>query len=694
MKSIAKVIARCTPLFAGFAAAVLVLTPQARATVGAGTLTVDHDTTACPGAFGFNDFDSPNHWDVHQGDVIHINLSPGFMICTSGTNLNQSCSSDAGCSTSKPNVCGSGNCTGPSGGKTCTNTGATCTSNTECANKCSSTSLANAGASCTSDADCNIQGTCASALECSGDTTVEIKGKDGNGCTSDADCTLGCDTGDGLCKTVQVINTSGRTGNGAIDVCYTVRSDACSTAQVAYCNNQCGQNNNASCESNVQLSHNNTVTFVAADLRTVGDAGTGTGLDGDGDNDNDVPLNTVGQCAQELVPPDCTNQVGSLCCGLTQGAYGAPNSIATKTPSGSCSSPNCSATGLGFLPAASCLGCDAFTQTNEINATTIGNESTNSVTIADLCTLNNWLPAGGTPKALTSGDHDYPPIPSSDRTSGGTASKGSGGGALSGQTMGAELNTFLSSCSTPWGGGSFTTSGFGGFTLPGAGTLVCTKRAGNDNVVGTADDICQAFSYPSCVAGKTVDQVVACANECLASGSNPCSNSCGCSAGDLTNALNNINYEFDGCGNVIDCGSITTAGLFACVDPPHSASCGSQPGDAAAVATVRSDADGTCAGAANHGAYISCVSHFANAAASGPSPFLPKVCKGQVLKCAAQSTSGTDRVTCCRTSSKGVTKCSIKSSADRCTAPLGGSACVGTHASCCDACDTTNGGCS
>jgi hypothetical protein len=33
-----------------------------------------------------------------------------------------------------------------------------------------------------------------------------------------------------------------------------------------------------------------------------------------------------------------------------------------------------------------------------------------------------------------------------------------------------------------------------------------------------------------------------------------------------------------------------------------------------------------------------------------------------------------------------VTKCSTKSSADRCKAPKGGSSCVGELASCCDAC--------
>ena len=120
----------------------------------------------------------------------------------------------------------------------------------------------------------------------------------------------------------------------------------------------------------------------------------------------------------------------------------------------------------------------------------------------------------------------------------------------------------VSVCTPPFGAsGTFTASGFGGFTLPSAGTLLCTKRSGPDKVLGTGDDICQAFSYPNCVAGLTVSQVHDCANDHLANGTN----SCGCSASELTAALNNINVEFDQCGNVIACpGSQTGSGTFAC----------------------------------------------------------------------------------------------------------------------------------
>ena len=94
-----------------------------------------------------------------------------------------------------------------------------------------------------------------------------------------------------------------------------------------------------------------------------------------------------------------------------------------------------------------------------------------------------------------------------------------------------------------------------------------------------------------------------------------------------------------------------------------------------------------CTTAASHGQYVSCVAHQANANTS-----LPRECRGAVKKCAARSVCGKQGfVTCCRTSSSGATKCSTKSSSGACTdhAPPGGSACVGTHASCCDACTAT-----
>ena len=95
-----------------------------------------------------------------------------------------------------------------------------------------------------------------------------------------------------------------------------------------------------------------------------------------------------------------------------------------------------------------------------------------------------------------------------------------------------------------------------------------------------------------------------------------------------------------------------------------------------------------CTTASNHGQYVSCISHEAKADTT-----LPSSCHGAVVKCAAKSTCGKSGfVTCCRTNSAGVTKCSTKSSGTACTPPKLGTACVGTHPSCCDACTAT--GCS
>jgi hypothetical protein len=117
------------------------------------------------------------------------------------------------------------------------------------------------------------------------------------------------------------------------------------------------------------------------------------------------------------------------------------------------------------------------------------------------------------------------------------------------------------------------------------------------------------------------------------------------------------------------------------------AKCDPTGADAADVAAARKAvADNCdCAGAANHGAFVSCAAEQAKGLANNS-------CRGVVVSCAAKSTCGKPGfVTCCRTKASGVTKCSTKSKADRCKPPKGGSACVGTFASCCDAC--TSSGC-
>ena len=110
--------------------------------------------------------------------------------------------------------------------------------------------------------------------------------------------------------------------------------------------------------------------------------------------------------------------------------------------------------------------------------------------------------------------------------------------------------------------------------------------------------------------------------------------------------------------------------------------------DPAAAAAVRGQCD--CASAANHGAYVSCVAHATNAAVKAGT--LPDDCASTVMNCASNSTCGKPGfVTCCETDARGTTTCNVVNGPGACTAPKGGSACVGTQPSCCDAC--ANGEC-
>ena len=109
--------------------------------------------------------------------------------------------------------------------------------------------------------------------------------------------------------------------------------------------------------------------------------------------------------------------------------------------------------------------------------------------------------------------------------------------------------------------------------------------------------------------------------------------------------------------------------------------------DATDVANARAAvaANCDCAGAANHGDYVSCAAEQANANLQNNS------CRGLVKKCAAKSTCGKPGfVTCCVTKND-KTKCKTKSSEEGCVAPPNGTACVGHYTSCCDAC--SNGMC-
>src|SRR5438876_3522103 len=115
--------------------------------------------------------------------------------------------------------------------------------------------------------------------------------------------------------------------------------------------------------------------------------------------------------------------------------------------------------------------------------------------------------------------------------------------------------------------------------------------------------------------------------------------------------------------------------------------CGKQSDDADEVAAVRAAAaeQCDCEGARNHDKYVHCVERVANAAVKDKS--LRNECKDDVVQCADMSTCGRPGfVTCCRTDEHGHTMCNIKHREDDCKPPHGGTACVGSQSSCCDAC--------
>jgi hypothetical protein len=115
---------------------------------------------------------------------------------------------------------------------------------------------------------------------------------------------------------------------------------------------------------------------------------------------------------------------------------------------------------------------------------------------------------------------------------------------------------------------------------------------------------------------------------------------------------------------------------------------GGAPGcsDAGAATATRARIAARCdCTGLDHGAYVKCAVRVVNGDVKAGT--LPKSCRGAVKRCAAKSTCGRSGfVACCRTTAKGVRKCSIKKGARGCKAPKGGSFCVGLQTSCCDPC--------
>jgi len=266
----------------------------------------------------------------------------------------------------------------------------------------------------------------------------------------------------------------------------------------------------------------------------------------------------VAICLSSCGVPPSPPQEGPTFCTLTQGAYGAPRSgSATSLGNQDCSNPQ----NMGILVQAACAGDNVFS--GDQNPTTIGVYNGRSVTIGGsgvkdpfdssfLSALNaliTYLPATGTPAPFaTSGPNA--PGPTTHYLTGGSIpctnpkqgnSCGNGAGTLAGQTMTNSLNAYFSSK-------GWFPSGLDDFQVS---NLVCTK-SGN---------VCQAVQYPSCVAGQKVSDIRSAANTHLATGSNGLL----CTASELTQALDNINSQFDGCAQVVDCPtSVGTAGPFDC----------------------------------------------------------------------------------------------------------------------------------
>jgi hypothetical protein len=127
-----------------------------------------------------------------------------------------------------------------------------------------------------------------------------------------------------------------------------------------------------------------------------------------------------------------------------------------------------------------------------------------------------------------------------------------------------------------------------------------------------------------------------------------------------------------------------------CATHAFAAECDPNGIDAAAIAAARVDvaANCDCAGAPSHGGYVRCASSVLEGRIDNGQ--LNASCEPLILRCASRSACGKPgAVACCQTTARGTTSCHIKRDAGRCRAPRGGTACVGSFSSCCDACTST-----
>jgi hypothetical protein len=129
-------------------------------------------------------------------------------------------------------------------------------------------------------------------------------------------------------------------------------------------------------------------------------------------------------------------------------------------------------------------------------------------------------------------------------------------------------------------------------------------------------------------------------------------------------------------------GFILGAGDPTCAAPPD-ARCTEDP----AVPAIRAAADERCgcAGPQTRAAYLRCVGRVADEAVAAGR--LPAECKSTVARCARESICARPAaVTCCRTNARGEVSCNVTRNAAACRAPRGGTATVGSRASCCEPC--------
>ena len=109
--------------------------------------------------------------------------------------------------------------------------------------------------------------------------------------------------------------------------------------------------------------------------------------------------------------------------------------------------------------------------------------------------------------------------------------------------------------------------------------------------------------------------------------------------------------------------------------------------DSTDVRNARAAVAATCDCGGDRHTYLSCATATAHATLTNQG------CTHVVRRCASRSTCGRQGAfTCCRTRSSGKIACTVKRDPAPCTAPRGGTACVGSAPSCCDACP--DGACS